>query len=253
MITGHGRYVDDLNKPGMVHAAFVRSTVARGRIVEPGRQRGPPGAGRDRGAHRGRGQPRVHAFGRTCPAGARTRLPGGCWPTATCGTSVSRSSWSSPSRAIWPRTPPSWSAWRSSPMPRSSPWPRRWPRAARWCTRSGRTTWPASSRPRTAPSWTRSSRTRRTCSPRPSTQHRYVGVPMETRGLVAEWDRWAGQLDVIFACQGVHVPRAFFSRMLGIPEDDVRVVMNDVGGVVRAEGFPAAGGPGRRGGRGHPR
>ena len=33
MITGHGRYVDDLAKPGMVHAAFVRSTVARGRIT----------------------------------------------------------------------------------------------------------------------------------------------------------------------------------------------------------------------------
>jgi hypothetical protein len=29
MITGHGRYVDDLHKPGTVHAAFVRSTVAR--------------------------------------------------------------------------------------------------------------------------------------------------------------------------------------------------------------------------------
>jgi aerobic carbon-monoxide dehydrogenase large subunit len=34
MITGHGRYVDDLQKPGMVHAAFVRSTVARGRITD---------------------------------------------------------------------------------------------------------------------------------------------------------------------------------------------------------------------------
>ncbi len=33
MITGHGRYVDDLQKPGMVHATFVRSTVARGRIL----------------------------------------------------------------------------------------------------------------------------------------------------------------------------------------------------------------------------
>ena len=33
MITGHGRYVDDRQKPGMVHATFVRSTVARGRIV----------------------------------------------------------------------------------------------------------------------------------------------------------------------------------------------------------------------------
>ena len=80
------------------------------------------------------------------------------------------------------------------------------------------------------PSWTRSSRTRRTCSPRPSTSTATCDVPMETRGLVAEWDQWAEKLDVIFACQGVHVPRAFLSRMLGLPEDDIRVVMNDVGG-----------------------
>ena len=33
MITGHGQYIDDLNKPGTVHVAFVRSTVARGRII----------------------------------------------------------------------------------------------------------------------------------------------------------------------------------------------------------------------------
>jgi carbon-monoxide dehydrogenase large subunit len=33
MVTGHGQYIDDLNKPGMVHVAFVRSAVARGRIT----------------------------------------------------------------------------------------------------------------------------------------------------------------------------------------------------------------------------
>ena len=33
MITGHGQYVDDQQKPGMVHATFVRSTVARGRLI----------------------------------------------------------------------------------------------------------------------------------------------------------------------------------------------------------------------------
>jgi carbon-monoxide dehydrogenase large subunit len=33
LITGHGRYVDDLVLPGMVHAAFVRSTEAHARIV----------------------------------------------------------------------------------------------------------------------------------------------------------------------------------------------------------------------------
>src|SRR5436190_3440776 len=33
LLTGHGTYVDDLVLPGMVHAAFVRSPVARARIV----------------------------------------------------------------------------------------------------------------------------------------------------------------------------------------------------------------------------
>jgi hypothetical protein len=33
MITGHGRSVDDLHKPGTVPAAFVRSTVARVPVV----------------------------------------------------------------------------------------------------------------------------------------------------------------------------------------------------------------------------
>ena len=134
------------------------------------------------------------------------------------------------------------------PIPRSSPWTRRWPKAARWCTRSCRTTWPAWSRPRTTRAGRdhreRAARVHRDLRPAP-----LRGVPMETRGLVAEWDQWAEQLDVVFACQGVHVPRVFFSRLLGIPEDDVRVVMGDVGGAFGQKMFSAARGPGRRAGR----
>jgi aerobic carbon-monoxide dehydrogenase large subunit len=33
LVSGHGRYVDDVRLPGLVHAAFVRSHIARGRIV----------------------------------------------------------------------------------------------------------------------------------------------------------------------------------------------------------------------------
>ena len=33
LLTGRGRYVDDVVVPGMLHVAFVRSDVARGRIV----------------------------------------------------------------------------------------------------------------------------------------------------------------------------------------------------------------------------
>src|SRR5207302_4001311 len=33
LLTGHGRYVDDVMLPGMLHCSFVRSDVARGRIT----------------------------------------------------------------------------------------------------------------------------------------------------------------------------------------------------------------------------
>src|SRR6202035_5103418 len=33
LLTGHGQYVDDIVVPGMLHAAFVRSDLARGRIT----------------------------------------------------------------------------------------------------------------------------------------------------------------------------------------------------------------------------
>ncbi|HVM66681.1 MAG TPA: xanthine dehydrogenase family protein molybdopterin-binding subunit, partial [Acidimicrobiales bacterium] len=33
LLTGRGRYVDDVRVPGMLHAHFVRSDVARGRIT----------------------------------------------------------------------------------------------------------------------------------------------------------------------------------------------------------------------------
>ena len=32
LLTGHGQYTDDVRLPGMLHAAFTRSSVARGRI-----------------------------------------------------------------------------------------------------------------------------------------------------------------------------------------------------------------------------
>ena len=33
LLTGHGTFVDDVQRPGMLHCAFVRSPYARARIV----------------------------------------------------------------------------------------------------------------------------------------------------------------------------------------------------------------------------
>jgi len=69
-------------------------------------------------------------------------------------------------------------------------------------------------------------------------QHRYLCVPMETRGIVAQWDPWTEQLDLVLSGQGVHEPRFFYARLLGIPEDSVRARMGDVGGSFGQKMFP---------------
>jgi carbon-monoxide dehydrogenase large subunit len=61
-------------------------------------------------------------------------------------------------------------------------------------------------------------------------QHRYLCVPMETRGIVSRWDPVTESLTVWISTQGPHGVRGFVSRALGIPENKVRVIMNDVGG-----------------------
>src|SRR5262245_54267277 len=33
LVTGHGTFVDDISRPGMLHACFVRSDFARARIT----------------------------------------------------------------------------------------------------------------------------------------------------------------------------------------------------------------------------
>jgi carbon-monoxide dehydrogenase large subunit len=61
-------------------------------------------------------------------------------------------------------------------------------------------------------------------------QHRYSTVPMETRGTVASWDPYDKHLTVWIATQGPHNARAFFTRVFALDENQVRVIMPDVGG-----------------------
>jgi carbon-monoxide dehydrogenase large subunit len=61
-------------------------------------------------------------------------------------------------------------------------------------------------------------------------QHRYATVPMETRGILADWDRYRDELTVWLSTQGPHGARSLFARLLGIDDSRVRVIMPDVGG-----------------------
>ena len=61
-------------------------------------------------------------------------------------------------------------------------------------------------------------------------QQMYVPVPMETRGLVVEWTSTTDELTIWASTQTPHELRAFAARLLGIPAQGVRVIMRDTGG-----------------------
>jgi carbon-monoxide dehydrogenase large subunit len=61
-------------------------------------------------------------------------------------------------------------------------------------------------------------------------QHRHQNVPMEGRGLVADFDPTSGMLTVHISTQGVHMVRGTLADRLGMEPEQVRVLAGDVGG-----------------------
>ncbi|HZT67027.1 MAG TPA: xanthine dehydrogenase family protein molybdopterin-binding subunit [Acidimicrobiales bacterium] len=61
-------------------------------------------------------------------------------------------------------------------------------------------------------------------------QHRHQNVPMECRGCVASFDPESGELTMYSANQGVHLARMGLSQQLGLANEKIRVVAGDIGG-----------------------
>jgi carbon-monoxide dehydrogenase large subunit len=59
---------------------------------------------------------------------------------------------------------------------------------------------------------------------------RHTAVALETRGVVAEFNRGSRQLTVHQSTQTPFMMQAVYARLLGIPEHHVRVIAHDVGG-----------------------
>lgn len=70
--------------------------------------------------------------------------------------------------------------------------------------------------------------------------HRHSAMPLETRGLAAQWDAAAGRLTVWGATKVPFFNRGVLARMLGLEEKKVVMVELDVGGSfgVRGEFYP---------------
>ncbi len=61
-------------------------------------------------------------------------------------------------------------------------------------------------------------------------QHRYINVPMETRGGLAVYEAASGELTYYAASQAPHAMRFFLGMQLGLPSHRVRVIAPDIGG-----------------------
>ena len=61
-------------------------------------------------------------------------------------------------------------------------------------------------------------------------QQAYLPVPMETRGILAEWSASTAEMTIWIATQSPHEVRVFCARLLGIDEHQVRVIARDTGG-----------------------
>jgi aerobic carbon-monoxide dehydrogenase large subunit len=59
---------------------------------------------------------------------------------------------------------------------------------------------------------------------------RHTGVPLEARGLVADFNAADRRLTLHHSGQSPHQIQALFSRILGLPESSIRVIDHDVGG-----------------------
>jgi CO/xanthine dehydrogenase Mo-binding subunit len=69
---------------------------------------------------------------------------------------------------------------------------------------------------------------------------RHTGVPLETRGLVADWDEGRGELTIWGAALVTHYHRRVLSVLLGIPVANIHMRNTDAGGNfgVRGDFFP---------------
>jgi aerobic carbon-monoxide dehydrogenase large subunit len=70
--------------------------------------------------------------------------------------------------------------------------------------------------------------------------HRHTASPMETRGLIAEWDSASGRLTVTAATKVTFFNRRTLARMMGLAESAIDMIEIDVGGGfgVRGEFYP---------------
>ena len=74
---------------------------------------------------------------------------------------------------------------------------------------------------------------------------RQTGVPIEGRGVVANYDRGQERLTLWASCRSPHLVKTTVSNVMRLPQHAVRVISGDVGGEfgIKRRGVPRIGHP----------
>lgn len=77
--------------------------------------------------------------------------------------------------------------------------------------------------------------------------HRIIAAPIEPRGVVADYNRYTGELTMWITTASAHGHRFYLSEMLGIPENKLRVIAPKIGGSFgpKTQSYPLEGVIGR--------
>ena len=235
LLTGHGRYVDDVQTPGTLHVAFVRSNVARGRItnLDVGAARALPGV---EAVYTGSDlNPLCQQFWATMTGpppemGGQTPYPPGSvlanddvrYVGDPVAVVIASSRYVAEDAAdlvivdieaevpvlglreavastelVHRELPSNVSV--TMPLPSSPEIDGLFSSAAHLVTRTFRGA-------------------------------RATNAPMEPRGIVVRYDRYRGEMEIRAATQSVHEIKAFAARLTGVSESHIRAVADDVGG-----------------------
>ena len=230
LLTGRGRYVADIVRPGMLHAAFVRSPFAHARIgsIDVSRAAAIPGVHVVLTAAdfpEGLGaQPCTHLFAgqHDTPyfALAKDRVPYAGEPVAVVvadsphvaedGVEEVEVDWeplgavSSVQAALAEGAPLLYDDWGDNVA--------------------------AVFEQERATSTRRSSAAAEVVVAERVRIQRQFGCSLETRGVVAEWDEFADELTMWSSTQVLHILRDLLSDVLGLPEHRIRVIVPRIGG-----------------------
>jgi aerobic carbon-monoxide dehydrogenase large subunit len=234
-VRGRGQYIDDLARNGMLHAAILRSSVAHGRIrnIDVTRARKMPGVhsvitAADLGSPmplvpmRLQPMPEFEAFGQPVMAHDKVRYVGEALAMVLADSAgLAEDALAAIEADIEPL--PAIANWQLAAKNQTLLFENK---GSNVTMKFRAVLGDAAAAFKDAPYKRRESF---------STQ-RHTALPMEPRGLLAEWNAASGRMTVSGAAKVLFANRRILARQLGLAEDAIDMVEYDVGGSFGARG-----------------